>query len=80
MIGGDPSWAQRMLITRCARTYLQLDLLDRKFASGVWTVADSNIQRGLAGSLRLTLRDLGLKALPAKKVSLDAYLASKAAK
>jgi hypothetical protein len=63
-IGGEPSFAQTLLVRRIARTMLQLDLLDEKFASGAWNDHDSRTQGGLANSLRLSLRELGLKSAP----------------
>jgi hypothetical protein len=79
-LGGSPSFAQMSLIRRGARTLLQLELLDKKFSSGNWTVLDGNVQGGLANNFRLTMRELGIKVAPAsKKQTLSSYLAQKAA-
>jgi hypothetical protein len=76
-LGGTASFIQMSLIRRAARTMLQLELLDRKFSSGTWTQLDGHVQGGLANNLRLVFRELGVKALPAKKVGLAEYLSSK---
>jgi hypothetical protein len=66
-VGGSPSFAQSLLIRRAARSMLQLELLDDKMASGNWTAHDSRTQGGLNNAVRLALRELGLKAAPAKR-------------
>ena len=76
-LGGTASFIQMSMIRRAARTMLQLELLDRKFSSGTWTQLDGHVQGGLANNLRLIFRELGVKALPAKKVDLATYLAGK---
>jgi hypothetical protein len=77
-LGGTASFIQMSLIRRAARTMLQLELLDKKFSSGTWTQLDGHVQGGLANNLRLVFRELGVKALPAKKIDLATYLATKA--
>ena len=80
-LGREPTFAEGLLIRRAARASLILDLFDSKImAGGAWTQVDSNTMGGVAGSLRLILRELGLKPVaPAKKVDLAEYLASKQA-
>ena len=39
-IGGEPSFAQSLLIRRAARALLQLEILDKKMAAGNWTGHD----------------------------------------
>ena len=68
-VGGEPTFAQSLLIRRAARRMLQLELLDEKMASGDWTAHDSRTQGGLNNAARLALRELGLKAAPALKPS-----------
>jgi hypothetical protein len=79
-LGRDPTFGEQLLIRRAARASLILDLFDSKIMSGgAWTAVDSNTMGGVAGSLRLILRELGLKPVaPPKKVDLATYLASKA--
>jgi hypothetical protein len=66
-----------MLVRRAARSFLQLELFDAKIASGVWTDVDGRVMGGVANNLRLTLRELGIKAAPPKRQSLTEYLATK---
>ncbi len=40
-IGGEPNFAQRLLIRRAARAMLRLELLDSKMGSGDWTPHDA---------------------------------------
>jgi hypothetical protein len=72
-IGGSPTFAQLMLIRRCARGMLRLELLDEKMAAGNWTDHDARTFGGLTNAVRLMLRELGLKAeaAPAKPRSLS---------
>jgi hypothetical protein len=65
-VGGEPSFAQKMLIRRAARAMLRLELLDEKMASGSWTDHDSRTFGGLNNALRLCLRELGVKAVAHK--------------
>jgi hypothetical protein len=62
-VGGQPSFAQSLLIRRAARSMLQLELLDGKMASGAWTGHDARTQGGLNNAVRLALRELGLKPI-----------------
>jgi hypothetical protein len=76
-IGGEPSWAQLMLIRRAARSLLQLELIDARITAGDMNECNSRMMGGIANNLRLTLRELGVRAPPAKKVSLAEYLEAK---
>jgi hypothetical protein len=79
LLGGTASFIKMSMIRRAAKTMLQLELLDRKFSSGTWTQMDGHVQGGLANNLTRLFRELGVKALPAKKIDLATYLAGKAA-
>ena len=76
-IGGEPSWAQLMLIRRAARSLLQLELIDARITAGDMNECNSPMMGGIANNLRLTLRELGVKAPSPKKPTLTEYLASK---
>jgi hypothetical protein len=65
--GGSPSFTQRLMIRRCARAMLRLELLDGKMADGSWTDHDARTFGGLSNALRLMLRELGLNAAPKNK-------------
>jgi hypothetical protein len=58
-IGGEPSFAQELLIRRVARSSLQLELLDEKMMRGEFRESDGRIQGGLQNAVRLCLRELG---------------------
>lgn len=75
-IGGEPSFAQSLLIRRAARSMLQLELLDEKMASGTWTSFDARTQGGLNNTIRLCLKELGSKKPADPAPSLHDYLAS----
>ena len=66
-IGGEPSFAQRLLARRIARVMLKLELFDAKMARDSWTDHDARTYGGLSNSLRLMLRELGLKAASTAK-------------
>jgi hypothetical protein len=68
-IGGEPSFAQSLLIRRAARAMLQLELLDQRMASDNWSSHDARTQGGLNNAVRLCLRELGVKAAPVPKPS-----------
>jgi hypothetical protein len=75
-VGGEPTFAQSLLIRRAARSMLQLELLDERMASGDWTAHDARTQGGLNNAVRLALRELGLKAVRAERpMTLSDYLA-----
>jgi hypothetical protein len=60
--GGSPSTTQKILIHRCARLMLRLDLFDQRLTAGEMTSHDARTYNALQNSLRLALRDLGLKS------------------
>jgi hypothetical protein len=75
-VGGAPSFIQKVLITRASRAMLRLQLLDEKLSNGGLSDHDGRIYGALGNSLRLTLRELGMKAAAAEKAaSLDEILA-----
>ena len=61
-IGGAPSTAQALLISRLARVALRLELFDEKIATGTITDHDARVYGALHNSFRLMLRELGLHA------------------
>jgi hypothetical protein len=77
-VGGAPTFPQKILIRRCARKLLQLEMLDAKFAADEWTPHDGRTYGGLSNSLRLDLKALGGPAESNKTPSLDAILAGHA--
>jgi len=60
--GGNPSIVQKLLIGRVVRIQAQINALDRKLETGSWTDHDARTLGGLQNALRLSLRELGLKA------------------
>jgi hypothetical protein len=60
MIGGSPSFGQKLLITRAARAMLRLQLLDEKLEKGNWGDVDAEAFGALNNSLRGALRELGI--------------------
>jgi hypothetical protein len=80
-VGGSPSHVQRVLIERAARLMLYIEIMDRETLEA-GTMSERNSRQYLAwtNSLRLTLRDLGVKAAPdVVPPSLGDYLATKGA-
>jgi hypothetical protein len=74
-LGGEPSIAQTLLVRRAARALWLLDELDFKLAEGNnWTDCDSRVMGGLNNSVRLLLREIGVKAAPAKGKPANALL------
>jgi hypothetical protein len=78
-VGGEPTFAQSLLIRRAARSMLQLELLDEKMAAGDWTAHDARTQGGLNNAVRLALKELGLKAIAKKPPTVADYLAARKA-
>jgi hypothetical protein len=74
-IGGSPSFAQRILIRRVVRALWALERLDEKMASGAWSDHDSRTHGGLGNQVRLSLRELGIKAVADKPPTLAEVLA-----
>jgi hypothetical protein len=81
-VGGNPNNVQKALIERPARLTLHIELMDaRALRAGTMTERGSRMYSawGNYNSLRVCLRDLGLKeAAPAKPASLDAVVATRA--
>jgi hypothetical protein len=65
-VGGQPTFAQALIIRPATRAMLQLEKLDSKLAIGNWTDHDARTYGGLSNTLRLCLRELGLRP-PASK-------------
>ena len=80
-LGAEPTFAQKLLVRRIARGMLSLEEFDHKLSSGdSWTAVDAATMGGIQNSVRLNLRELGIKATPAvKKIDLANYLSAKAA-
>ena len=77
---GRPSFAQTLLIRRLARAALRLELIDERSLSGTLSDHDARSFSALSNVVRLTARELGLKAAPVVvPPSLGDYLASKRA-
>jgi hypothetical protein len=77
--GGAPSTTQKILIHRCARLMLRLELFDERLTAGELTAHDARVYNALQNSLRLALRELGVKGKAEKAPSLRDYLAAKSA-
>jgi hypothetical protein len=70
-IGPSATVTQRVLVGRAARAMLRLELLDERVLAGVDLSAhDGAVYGALNNTLRLALRELGLKGKPAKAPSL----------
>ena len=68
-VGGNPSNVQKALIERAARLMLYIEMMDREtLETGTMSERDSRQYLAWSNSLRLTLRDLGVKAAPAEKL------------
>ena len=75
-VGGNPSFPQTLLIRRVSRAMLRLELMDSKLDGPDWTDHDGRVFGGLSNSVRLMLRELGIKHAPAsRKLSVLEYLA-----
>ena len=75
-LGPEPSFAQRSLVRRIARAMLQIEILDEKLCkSDTWNDHDAKTYGGLSNSLRLMIRELGLRAAETPAPSLDAIAA-----
>src|SRR3954447_18527237 len=75
-LGGQPSAAEVLLISRLARVALRLELFDEKITAGTLTDHDGRVYGALHNSFRLMLRELGLKAAPPAAPSLAELLAA----
>ena len=80
-VGGAPNSIQRTLIERAARLQLYLEVMDREtLETGTMSERASRQYLAWSNSLRLTLRELGIKESAAVvPPSLGDYLASKRA-
>jgi hypothetical protein len=76
-IGGSPSEVERVLIERCARLQLFIAAMDAEaFEAGTLSERDSRMYLAWNNSLRLSLRELGVKqAKPEKTTSLASIVA-----
>ena len=75
-VGGLPSTAQRLLISRLARVALRLERFDEKLAAGQLTDHDGRVYGALHNSFRLLLRELGIKGAAARPPTLAEALAA----
>jgi hypothetical protein len=75
-VGGSPNDIQRVLIERASRLMVYLELMDAQaLEDGTMSERNSRSYLAWSNSLRLTLRDLGVKAAPSEKLpDLDGYL------
>jgi hypothetical protein len=75
-VGGAPTSIQRTLIERAARLMLYIEVMDREtLETGTMSERASRQYLAWSNSLRLTLRELGVKAAPAEKLpDLGGYL------
>jgi len=64
---GKPSFAQVLLIRRLARAALRLELIDERSLTGTLSDHDARSFSALSNVVRLTARELGLRAAPADK-------------
>jgi hypothetical protein len=81
-VGGKPNSVQRILIERAARLQLYISLMDQQAARD-GTLSERNSREYLAwvNSLRLTLREIGLKPqAAAKPLGLDDIVAGRRVK
>ena len=80
-LGSNPSFTQRVAISRLARIALRLELFDEALVNGKGlTDHDARVYGALHNSLRLLLKEIGLKATMSPAPSLRDYVASKATK
>jgi hypothetical protein len=59
-VGGSPNFAQQLLIRRCARAMLRLELMDKLAETGNWSNWDGRVFGALSNHVRLCLRELGV--------------------
>jgi hypothetical protein len=78
-VGGEPTFAERLLIDRAVRLRILLDLFDDKIATGLMTSLDVRTCSGLGSQFRLILRELGIKVSTKATIppSLAQYWSSK---
>ena len=61
-LGGEPTIAQKMMISRLARIALRLELLEQKFNKNAFTALDDRVYSALTTQFRMMLRALGLES------------------
>jgi hypothetical protein len=76
-LGGAPSFSQVLLIRRIARLALQAENFDNRMQNGNFTEYDGKVYGGLCNAIRLTLKELGIKAVPARTPSISEYMMKK---
>lgn len=68
-VGGAPNDIQRVLIERASRLMVYIEVMDREtLETGTMSERASRQYLAWSNSLRLTLRDLGMKAAPSEKL------------
>jgi hypothetical protein len=68
-VGGAPNDIQRVLIERASRLMVYIETMDAQaLADGTMSERNSRQYLAWTNSLRLTLRELGLKAAPVEKL------------
>jgi hypothetical protein len=75
--GGALTTTQKILVHRCARLMLRLEIFDEKLTTGEMTGHDARTYNALQNSLRLALRDLGLKGKAEKSALSLADIAAR---
>ena len=70
-LGGQTSTTQRIAIHRAARLMLRLEIFDKKLTAGEFTSHDARVYNALQNSLRLMLKELGMKPQAAIKPALS---------
>jgi hypothetical protein len=73
-LGGSPTFAQQLLIRRISRMTYRLEEFGQRLSEGRLTDYDTKVFSSLSNHIRLSFRDLGLKARPEKRETLDGYL------
>ena len=68
-LGGKTSTTQRIAIHRAARLMLRLELFDQRLTAKEFTSHDARTYNALQNSLRLMLKELGLKSKPEGKTA-----------
>jgi len=64
-LGHEPSFSERLLLTRAARAALRLEIFDERLAAGgEITTSEGKVYGALNTTLRMAIRELGLKGGP----------------
>ena len=74
-VGSQPSIVERLMIARCARLALRLELLDERSIDGDMTERDGKHYLAWSRALVAMLRGLGTKGAPKPKTTLQDVLA-----